>query len=158
MDRTLWFFERLLHLWEIELLEKSNAEKRGFEARRERAIHAQCSVYIEPLFRQLRSRTVPTGILDNLMKMVEFMSEQEYVKANDLYILISIGNSPWPLGVTMAGIHERAGRTKIGEAKQAHVLNDETQRKYLQSVKRLMSFCQQKYPADPSKSVGWGGH
>jgi pre-mRNA-splicing factor 18 len=36
----------------------------------------------------------------------------------------------------------------------AHILNDETQRKYIQAVKRLMSFAQIKYPNDPSKNIG----
>ena len=35
------------------------------------------------------------------------------------------------------------------------ILNDETTRKYLQSVKRLITFCQYKYPVDPSHSVEW---
>lgn len=30
----------------------------------------------------------------------------------------------------------------------AHILNDETQRKYIQSVKRLMTYSQNKYPPD----------
>lgn len=38
---------------------------------------------------------------------------REYVKAHDKYLEISIGNSPWPMGVTMVGIHERSGRAKI---------------------------------------------
>jgi len=36
----------------------------------------------------------------------------------------------------------------------AHILNDETQRKYIQAVKRLMSYAQLKYPNDPSKNIG----
>lgn len=156
-DSTLWFFERLLIMWEIELLEKSDAWKRAFEGRQERAIQKQCAVYIEPLFKQLRNKTVPSDILQCLSTMLSFMSEGEYVRANDLYIQVAIGNAAWPLGVTMVGIHERSGRSKISSNKVAHVLNDETQRKYIQSVKRLMSFCQHKYPAAPSKSVGWGG-
>jgi len=35
------------------------------------------------------------------------------------------------MGVTMVGIHERAGRSKIFSSNIAHVLNDETSRKYL---------------------------
>lgn len=30
-------------------------------------------------------------------------------------------------------------------------MNDETQRKYIQSIKRIMTFVQKKYPSDPSK-------
>ena len=37
---------------------------------------------------------------------------------------------------------------------QAHVMNDETQRKFLQSVKRLMTYAQKVRPADgPSQMV-----
>ena len=45
---------------------------------------------------------------------------------------MAIGNAPWPIGVTMVGIHARKGREKINDKNVAHVLNDETQRKYIQ--------------------------
>jgi pre-mRNA-splicing factor 18 len=53
----------------------------------------------------------------------------------------------------MVGIHERSAREKIFSNQVAHVLNDEVQRKYVQSIKRLMTFCQEKYPNCPSKCV-----
>ena len=59
--------------------------------------------------------------------------------------------------VAGTGIHERQGRQHLREAKVAHVMNDETQRKYLQSVKRLMTFAQSALPPDgPSKAVLMG--
>lgn len=64
-----------------------------------------------------------------------------------------VGNSAWPMGVTMVGIHERAGREKIFSQSVAHVLNNEEQRKYVQALKRIMTFCQTKYPNVPSKMV-----
>lgn len=66
---------------------------------------------------------------------------------------MAIGNAPWPIGVTMVGIHARTGREKIFSQHVAHVLNDETQRKYIQGLKRLMTVCQRNFPTDPSKSV-----
>ena len=54
------------------------------------------------------------------------------VQANDAYLQMAIGNAPWPIGVTMVGIHARTGREKIFSQSIAHVLNDETQRKYIQ--------------------------
>ena len=68
---------------------------------------------------------------------------------------MAIGNAPWPIGVTMVGIHERTGREKIFSKHVAHVLNDETQRKYIQALKRLMTKCQQFFPTDPSHSVDY---
>ena len=47
---------------------------------------------------------------------------------------MAIGNAPWPIGVTMVGIHARTGREKINDRNVAHVLNDETQRKYIQVI------------------------
>lgn len=82
-----------------------------------------------------------------------FCMDRDYVKANDKYIELAIGNAPWPVGVTMVGIHERSGRSKIFNSQVAHILNDETQKRYLQSVKRIMSVCQRIYATTPSKSV-----
>ncbi|CAM4789402.1 unnamed protein product [Rotaria magnacalcarata] len=62
----------------------------------------------------------------------------------------------WPLGATMVGIHPRPGREKIASKHVAHVLNDETQRKYIQAVKRLVSRAQRLFPNDPSRCVDYG--
>ena len=37
----------------------------------------------------------------------------------------------------------------------AHIMNDEGSRKWLQSVKRLLTFCQRRYPTDPSRCVNF---
>jgi hypothetical protein len=76
-----------------------------------------------------------------------------YSQASDAYLQMAIGNAPWPIGVTMVGIHARTGREKIFSKNVAHVMNDETQRKYLQGLKRLMTKCQQYFPTDPSRCV-----
>jgi pre-mRNA-splicing factor 18 len=79
--------------------------------------------------------------------------KRDYLAAMDQYIKLTIGNAPWPIGVTMVGIHERSAREKIYTNSVAHIMNDETTRKYLQSIKRLMTLSQRRYPALPSKSV-----
>ena len=43
----------------------------------------------------------------------------------------------------------------MGSKNVAHVLNDETQRKYIQGLKRLITKAQEYYPTDPSKSVDY---
>lgn len=82
-----------------------------------------------------------------------FTMDRDYIRAHDKYLELAIGNAPWPMGVTMVGIHERSGRSKIFTSQVAHILNDETQKRYLQSIKRLISVCQRRYPTTPSKSV-----
>ena len=85
--------------------------------------------------------------------MVNCCMKRDYLAAMDRYIKLAIGNAPWPIGVTMVGIHERSAREKIYTNSVAHIMNDETTRKYLQSIKRLMTFCQRSYPTMPSKAV-----
>ena len=64
--------------------------------------------------------------------LLYLMFEFTFSQANDAYLEMAIGNAPWPIGVTMVGIHARTGREKISARNVAHVLNDETQRKYIQ--------------------------
>ncbi|KIZ00739.1 Pre-mRNA-splicing factor 18 [Monoraphidium neglectum] len=89
--------------------------------------------------------------------MVTAMRERNYLAANDVYLKLAIGNSPWPIGVTSVGIHERSAREKISHVMnasgKAHIMNDEATRKYFQAIKRLVSNLQRIYPTDPSRSV-----
>lgn len=96
---------------------------------------------------------LPEDIRTALMIVVKCCMERDYLTAMDQYIKLAIGNAPWPIGVTMVGIHERSAREKIYTNSVAHIMNDETTRKYLQSIKRLMTLCQRRYPAMPSKAV-----
>lgn len=96
---------------------------------------------------------LPDDIRQALMVVVDCCMKRDYLAAMDQYIKMAIGNAPWPIGVTMVGIHERSAREKIYTNSVAHIMNDETTRKYLQSVKRLMTFCQRRYPTMPSKAV-----
>ncbi|CAG8476152.1 9608_t:CDS:2 [Diversispora eburnea] len=98
---------------------------------------------------------IKRNVLARVTEITHYMQLREYMNANDAYLRLSIGNAPWPIGVTMVGIHERSAREKIFSAQVAHVLNDETTRKWIQSIKRLMTFCQTKYPpADNSQLMG----
>ncbi|TNN16703.1 Pre-mRNA-splicing factor 18 [Schistosoma japonicum] len=95
--------------------------------------------YIKPLLRTLQNNVshftylsiitfisaLQNDILNSLVKIM----------ANDAYLELAIGNAPWPLGVTNHGIHSRTAQEKIYAKNVAHVLNDETQRKYIQAIK-----------------------
>ena len=47
------------------------------------------------------------------------------VQANDIYLEMAIGNAPWPIGVTMVGIHARTGREKIFAQNVARILSEQ---------------------------------
>ncbi|KAJ4727464.1 Pre-mRNA-splicing factor 18 [Melia azedarach] len=152
-DKILVFFKRLLNEWNQELDEMPEAEKRTAKGKSMVATFKQCARYLNPLFKFCRKKVLPDDIRQALMLVVDCCTQRDYLAAMDHYIKLAIGNAPWPIGVTMVGIHERSAREKIYTNSVAHIMNDETTRKYLQSVKRLMTFCQRRYPTLPSKAV-----
>lgn len=42
-------------------------------------------------------------MLTRIAEIVHYMQKREYQRANDAYLRLSIGNAPWPIGVTMVG-------------------------------------------------------
>ncbi|XP_040269090.1 pre-mRNA-splicing factor 18 isoform X1 [Bufo bufo] len=143
----------LLGVWAKDLNAREDYVKRSVHGKLASATQKQTESYLKPLFRKLRKKNLPADIKESITDIIKFMLQREYVKANDHYLQMAIGNAPWPIGVTMVGIHARTGREKIFSKHVAHVLNDETQRKYIQGLKRLMTVCQKHFSTDPSKCV-----
>ncbi|CAE7082504.1 unnamed protein product [Rhizoctonia solani] len=147
--------KRVLKEWEQSMAERPDQVKRSTQGKLAAATQVQSAEYLKPLFKQLRSKTIAADVLGKLAEIIHYMQKREYQKANDAYLRLSIGNAAWPIGVTMVGIHERSAREKISSDQVAHVLNDEVSRKYIQSVKRLLTFAQTKYPpSDMSQLMG----
>jgi len=153
-DFIFTILKRLLGEWEQELNDRPDATKRTAQGKVDTVTYKQCRKHIKPLFKILKEKSLPPDILESVHEICQLILEREYVQANDIYLRMAIGNAPWPMGVTMVGIHERSAREKIFTNQVAHVLNDETQRKYIQAIKRIMTWAQHKYPNDPSKCVG----
>lgn len=157
VEERVWFFlMRMFDLWQLSLESLPPEDKLRHDVKKAIAIHKQSRNYIEPLFAMLESRTVPADILTLLSAIVQHLEAREYTEALDSYLRLSIGNAAWPIGVTMVGIHERSGREKIsaGNVAAAHILNNERDRKYIQSVKRVITFCQNHFSADGLTPVG----
>ncbi|KRT78661.1 hypothetical protein AMK59_8229 [Oryctes borbonicus] len=147
------FIEFMLKIWNDRLQNRHSEEKRGTRGKLAGAIYTQTKVYFKPLLKKLKTYTLPEDISDSLTEIVQHLLNRNYLKASDAYLQMAIGNAPWPIGVTMVGIHARTGREKIFSKNVAHVMNDETQRKYIQALKRLMTKCQEYFPTDPSRCV-----
>lgn len=154
VKRIYRFFKGLLRQWEDDLAARPEAVKRTAAGRNETKTLKQCKDYIRPLFKLCKTRRLDPSLMSHILKIVEFCQAGEFVKANDAYIDVAIGRAAWPIGVTQVGIHARTGRAKIESANVAHVMNSELQRKYLTSVKRLMTYYQKKREdVAPSKKV-----
>lgn len=152
--------QKVLKEWEQFMAERPDSVKSSTQGKLAAATQIQSADYLKPLFKALRKRDLEPDVLVLVAEITYRMQMRQYTKANDAYLKLSIGNAPWPIGVTMVshltllhlvwselmhmirkqvGIHERSSREKIGanQANQvAHVLNDEVSRKYIQSLKR----------------------
>ena len=118
------YLKGLLKEWEAEFAAKSTKEFLESHRGKMAAVTLkQCRETVSYLFDLLRERTVPKDVVDHLDKIVSFMKQREYMLATDEYLKLSIGNAPWPMGVTMVGIHERAGRERIFSDKVARLLH-----------------------------------
>ena len=119
----------------------------------EATTYTQSRIYLKPLLRMLKKQTLTDDIRDSLVQMVKETLQRNYIASHERYMEMAIGNAPWPIGVTNAGIHARPGRERIFSKHVAHVLNDESQRRWIQGLKRLVTKSQQYFPTDPSRMV-----
>lgn len=107
----------------------------------------------QQLFRKFEKGDLDVGILEPVVEIVKAAQERRYVDANDGYLTLSIGKAAWPIGVTMVGIHERSAREKLHESDKGHVMGDEVTRKFLQSIKRCLSFAQVRWPPEDVRQL-----
>ncbi|WWD21344.1 hypothetical protein CI109_105828 [Kwoniella shandongensis] len=141
--------------WEEWMDNRPEEIKRSTQGKVAATLQVQSAQNLKPLFRSLRSRELTPDVVRLLAEIVHHMQSRSYQRANDAYLRLSIGNAAWPIGVTSVGIHERSAREKIGQDNIAHVLNDEVSRKYIQAVKRLLTFSQTiRPPEDVSQLMG----
>lgn len=144
---------KLLSEWNHEINSFSDEERRTVRAQQAALTFTETALHLRPLLSQLLSGRVPADLLQHIVKIFAHVDNRQYKAATDAYILAAIGNAAWPIGVTMVGIHSRSAREKIQATHTAHVMNDETQRKYLTGVKRLITFAQKAHPTLPSQMV-----
>ncbi|CAD5225406.1 unnamed protein product [Bursaphelenchus xylophilus] len=148
------FLVHILKKWGNELNDRDEEVKRSPVGKLESGTHIQTMTNLRPLMGQLKAHQCPNDIRGHLCKIIRLcVLDRDFVQANNAYMEMAIGNAPWPMGVTRSGIHQRPGSAKAYVSNVAHVLNDETQRKYIHGVKRIITKCQDYYATDPSKCV-----
>jgi len=149
---VMTWIRSMLRAWEAQLTERASTEEKQQTFKLEKAQYRQSKQYLKPLRRALRDGEVDAGVTFSLAEIAEQCGNRSYRAAKEAYMRLAIGNHPWPMGVTFVTFHDRANRHKIGEGAQAHVLDDETTRKYVQMVKRLVTFAERRWPVDPTKA------
>lgn len=152
----LYWLKRMLALWDLDLQARPDAEKRSYGGQNASATQKQTRQSMKPMFRKLKQRTMAADFLGHLTDIVRLCSEsRDYMAANEAYVRIAIGESQWPIGAVQVGIHSRASHDKLRTGGDAHALADEQTRKYVQGIRRLVTYAQSKWPnADPSRNMG----
>ncbi|KAL9123459.1 MAG: hypothetical protein Q9217_007100 [Psora testacea] len=142
------YFNMLLSEWRTALSQRSPSIKESSQGRQAESTMLQSLTNMRPLFHKFEQANLSDAILAPLLEIVAAAQERRYVDANDGYLRLSIGKAAWPIGVTMVGIHERSAREKLHESDKggAHIMSDEPTRKFLQSIKRCLSFAQVRWP------------
>mmetsp|Transcript_45162 Transcript_45162/g.104649 ORF Transcript_45162/g.104649 Transcript_45162/m.104649 type:complete len:473 (+) Transcript_45162:112-1530(+) len=146
---TAWL-RATLREWESELTARSQVEQHKADFKAEKNQFRQSKQYLKPLRRALKEGGIQRDIVRSIADIAGSCDRREYKQAKEAYMRLSIGNKAWPMGVTFVTFHDRPNRHIIGEEQAAHALDDETTRKYVQMVKRLITFCEGKWPVDPS--------
>ncbi|TQS38515.1 hypothetical protein Golomagni_00978 [Golovinomyces magnicellulatus] len=144
------YFTMVMTEWETAL----KKEKRDtFASKAAHNAMCQSKESMVPLFRKFEKGDLDEGILEPIVEIVKAAQDRRYVDANDGYLRLSIGKAAWPIGVTMVGIHERSAREKLHENDKGHVMGDEITRKFLQSIKRCLSFAQVRWPPEDIRQL-----
>eukprot|EP00767_Chilomastix_cuspidata_P005460 gnl/Chilomastix_cuspidata/5686.p1 GENE.gnl/Chilomastix_cuspidata/5686~~gnl/Chilomastix_cuspidata/5686.p1 ORF type:complete len:361 (-),score=138.85 gnl/Chilomastix_cuspidata/5686:522-1604(-) len=138
---ALWVLRRLFREWQLALALAPDAAEVG--------TMLQSKFFIAPLLRRLRRDVLDQDVSEKLAKMCRCVLAREYREAEEVFFRITVGNNPWPLGVTAVGIHERKGRAKIFTDNIEHPLDEEEVRRYSQAVYRLITFAKKRFPPQP---------
>ena len=144
------YFTLVLTEWISALAARTQSVKESSQGRAAENAMLQSRENMRPLFKKFESGDLADAILEPVVEIVHAAQERRYVDANDGYLRLSIGKAAWPIGVTMVGIHERSAREKLHESDKgaAHIMSDEVTRKFLQSIKRCLSFAQTRWPPE----------
>ncbi|KAL2135264.1 hypothetical protein VTI74DRAFT_9144 [Chaetomium olivicolor] len=145
------YFNMVLREWELALAREGNADTFAGQAARNAMISSKETM--RPLFRKFEQGDLDESILEAIVEIVKAAQERRYVDANDGYLRLSIGKAAWPIGVTMVGIHERSAREKLHDGERGHIMGSEVTRKYLQSIKRCLTFAQVRWPPEDVRQL-----
>lgn len=92
---VLNYFKFILKKWSHELNDREIDEKKTVQGKIETALHSQTCAYMKPLFRKLKTNTLQDDILESLINVVNCVLKRNYIRANEFFLEMAIGNAPW---------------------------------------------------------------
>merc|ERR1719221_419504 len=126
------------------------------------AAHRQVRRDVRPLQRRLKMYVMEEWLLDKIHSIIKLADQLEYRSAAEAYLDLSIGKAAWPVGVGCGGsmlmedaigLHDRFNRM-ASVKDNSYALNDDTTRKFVQALKRLMNVAQRYWPPEDGANLG----
>ena len=87
------WFSLLISEWEKALADRPMAIKESYQGKQATTAMRQAVDYIQPLFRHFKRKDLEDDILTRVVEIVVEAQARRYVKANDVYLRLSIGNA-----------------------------------------------------------------
>ena len=103
---------------------------------------------LKPLREDLQDCELDTKILESLYHIFRAVEVRHYIKADEAYFNLTIGNDPWHLGVYGGGIHARKSLDRIQRGTIKRLMNNETIRDYMYAVKLLIGVASREFPPE----------
>ncbi|KAK9845235.1 hypothetical protein WJX81_000654 [Elliptochloris bilobata] len=111
-DRIYKYLMRWFAEWGRDLDTRPDDVKASQSGHQMDLVYAQTEQYMKPLWKDLRRRDMPPKLVAGLYMIFQAVQQRNYLQAYDIYVRLAIGKSPWPIGVTSVGIHERSARDR----------------------------------------------
>jgi pre-mRNA-splicing factor 18 len=150
-DDVLRWISTVLLRWREEISSQARASPSPKESTVSARLLEQTLEALQPLLRALASQQIEKGLRNELEMIAKCASQHRFADANKAYLQLSIGNKPWPIGVGHVFIQERASMDRI--ATSEHLMNNQTVRGYVQSIKRLLTKASQFWQAADSSQT-----
>lgn len=82
MTVIMQFLELLLKMWNDQLQTRMVEDKRSTKGKLAGAMYTQTQVYLKPLLRKLRTKSLPEDICDSLTEILEHLLNKNYLKVS----------------------------------------------------------------------------
>jgi len=137
-DYVLYSFSRVILLWKLTVFRLPYRDLVSPSTRQQLGLIRNTDRDIAPLLRQLRNRKLNEVFLRHFVNIWTLAEQQQYSRAEEAYFELSIGNSPWIIGVVASSMHARRALERIEIGNVKHILNNDLVRSYLHAAKRLL--------------------
>lgn len=139
--------------WMKEIAELNLNENNSLEARKRVGIFQQCKAYIKPLLDLLEEKKANKIIVEKIFEAMIYCLNKDYIKANQRYYELAVGNSAWPKGEKKPTKHNLYAERYRRSTDIAFILNDDTTKNYILAIKRILTANQRINPNKPSLNV-----